>query len=37
MGAPDLKDPFPWGDPFIPMMLTVVGVLSIVIWLLNNY
>ena len=32
-----LDDPFPWDDPIIPIILTVVGVISIGIWLLNNY
>ena len=39
MGPEDLsdKDPFPWNDPFIPIVLTVVGLMSVGIWFLNNY
>ncbi len=37
MGLKDLKDPFPWNDPLIPIVLTVVGLMSTAIWLLNNY
>ena len=31
------KDPFPWDDPLIPIVLTVVGLMVVVIWLVNNY
>ena len=37
MGSKDLKDPFPWDDPLIPIVLTVVGLMAVVIWLVNNY
>ncbi len=37
MGPEDLDDPFPWGDPLIPIVLTVVGLMVVVIWLVNNY
>lgn len=37
MEPEDLDDPFPWDDPLIPIVLTVVGLMSIGIWLLNNY
>ena len=37
MGSKDLKGPFPWNDPLIPIVLTVVGLMCVGIWLLNNY
>ena len=37
MGPEDLDDPFPWNDPLIPILVTIVGLMSILIWLVNNY